>query len=111
MSSSTTLAALSGGAAVLLGAFGAHALKGIDPALLSTWATASHYHLIHSVALLYVSRLGSIGVLSTRLFTAGILLFSGSLYLLVLTRIKPLGAITPIGGLLLAAAWVSTAWC
>ena len=110
---SSFISALSGSTAVLLGAFGAHGLKSlkVEPSLLATWATASQYHLIHSVALLYVSRIQTpAGVLSTRLFASGTALFSGSLYLLVLTGIKPLGAITPIGGLVLACAWASVAW-
>jgi uncharacterized membrane protein YgdD (TMEM256/DUF423 family) len=110
MAHRNALAAASGCSAVLLGAFGAHGLKGIDPSLLATWNTAAHYHLIHSLALLYVSRLGgAASSLTYNLFACGITLFSGSLYLLVLTRIKPLGAVTPIGGLLLAGAWASLA--
>jgi uncharacterized membrane protein YgdD (TMEM256/DUF423 family) len=101
------LPGLLGCSAVLLGAFGAHALKGIDPALLSTWSTASQYHLVHSVVLLFSS---TRSVLATRLLTAGVLTFSGSLYLLVLTRVKILGAVTPIGGLLLAAGWAALAF-
>jgi uncharacterized membrane protein YgdD (TMEM256/DUF423 family) len=106
------IAAASGCSAVLLGAFGAHGLKGIDPSLLATWNTAAHYHLVHSLALVHVSRLGggAASSLSYNLFASGIALFSGSLYLLVLTRYKPLGAITPIGGLLLAGAWASLAF-
>ena len=100
------LPGLLGCSAVFLGAFGAHALKGIEPALLATWSTASQYHLIHSVALLYSSTRSP---LATRLLTAGIFIFSGSLYLLVLTRAKFLGALTPVGGLLLAAGWAALA--
>ncbi len=102
------LAALSGASAVLLGAFGAHALKGLEPALLSTWTTASHYHLAHSIVMLHAASKSPEG-LAARLLGAGTLLFSGSLYLLVLTRFKPLGAVTPIGGLLLAGGWAALA--
>lgn len=102
------LAALSGGSAVLLGAFGAHALKGIEPALLSTWTTASHYHLAHSIVLLHAAAKDPASA-AARLLAAGTVLFSGSLYLLVLTRVKALGAITPIGGLLLASGWAALA--
>ncbi len=103
-----SLAAASGCSAVLLGAFGAHALKGIDPALLSTWSTASSYHLAHSIVLLHAASRNPAGA-AGKLLAGGIALFSGSLYLLVLTRVKALGAITPIGGLLLAAGWAALA--
>jgi len=71
--------------------------------------SASQYHLVHAVALLHCSTRGAAGVLPARLFAAGITVFSGSLYLLVLTKVKVLGAITPVGGLLLTAAWASLA--
>ncbi len=102
------IGAVSGAAAVLLGAFGAHALAkytGQDPKSLKTWETAAHYHLVHSAALLASS--GHRSKLPAGLFTGGIVLFSGSLYLLVLTQKKWLGAITPIGGLLLTGGWLA----
>lgn len=73
--------------------------------LLTTWETGAHYHLIHSVAL-------GMAALARRdtaaaFFTAGILLFSGSLYALVLSGKRALGAVTPIGGLLLTAGWIA----
>lgn len=98
------LGAASGAAAVALGAFGAHGLKSrVPPELIVTWNTAAHYHLVHSLALLAAGASGS--TLSGRLFAAGTLLFSGSLYALVLTGRRGLGAITPVGGLLLIAGW------
>jgi uncharacterized membrane protein YgdD (TMEM256/DUF423 family) len=105
------LAAGFGASAVLLGAFGAHGLKslGADAGSLATWATASQYHLVHAVALLHATSRGAAGALPAKLFAAGITLFSGSLYALVLTKVKVLGAVTPVGGVLLAAAWASLA--
>jgi uncharacterized membrane protein YgdD (TMEM256/DUF423 family) len=99
--------AASGGLAVLLGAFGAHALQRYtnDPKSLGQWQTAASYHLVHSVALLAASAHRS--KLPAILFGSGIVIFSGSLYALVLTGEKRLGAITPIGGLLLTAGWFS----
>lgn len=106
------IAALSGFSAVALGAFGAHAWKArLDESALSTFQTAVQYHFFHSLALL------GVGVLclwqpQSRLllaggtgFLAGILLFSGSLYVLSLGGVRWLGAITPLGGLSFLAAW------
>ncbi len=103
------VAALSGASAVLLGAFGAHALARYtsDQKALSTWQTASAYHLIHSVVLLHAAQQRNL--VSCRLLTAGILIFSGSLYVLTLSGQKWLGAVTPIGGVLLTAGWVALA--
>mmetsp|Transcript_50685 Transcript_50685/g.110169 ORF Transcript_50685/g.110169 Transcript_50685/m.110169 type:complete len:117 (-) Transcript_50685:31-381(-) len=104
------IAGLSGATAVMLGAFGAHGLKsrGTEPTLLKVWETATHYHLVHSVALLSTALCKSPNLVGG-LFTSGIALFSGSLYLLVLTDVKKLGAITPIGGTLLIAGWFAFA--
>lgn len=103
------VAALSGASAVLLGAFGAHALARYtsDQKALSTWQTASAYHLIHSVVLLQAAQQRNL--VSCKLLTAGILIFSGSLYALTLSGQKWLGAVTPIGGVLLTAGWVALA--
>ena len=97
---------------IATGAFGAHYLKGkvSDPILLETWKTASYYHLIHSAIFLYVSNLPKNRNLIGGLFLGGIILFSGSLYTLVLTEKKKLGMITPIGGLTLIVAWLSLAF-
>ncbi len=105
------LGALSGFIAVAAGAFGAHLLKDrLSAALLATFETGSRYHLVHSLALLIVA-LAAAKVphwtvyLSGWSFLVGILLFSGSLYVLAITGIRWLGAITPIGGLALLVGW------
>ena len=115
-----TLASLSGMFAVIFGAFGAHALKGkLDDQAIKIFETAVQYHFYHSFALLMVGVIA----LSQRqtvllkssgwLFVVGILVFSGSLYLLSLTGVRWLGAITPLGGLALIAGWAclaATSW-
>ena len=103
--------ALSGMLAVLLGAFGAHSLGArLSPERLSTWQTGNLYHFLHTLALL-ISGLAS-RHMGPRLFLAiawcfglGMVLFSGSLYVLALTGISGLGMVAPIGGLLLMAGW------
>jgi uncharacterized membrane protein YgdD (TMEM256/DUF423 family) len=96
---------------VALGAFGAHALKDrLSPAALQIWNTAVLYHLLHAVALLalglYARTAGGADVKTAAgLFLAGVAVFSGSLYALALSGIKPLGAVTPIGGLCFLAGW------
>ncbi|OTA64125.1 DUF423-domain-containing protein [Hypoxylon sp. EC38] len=110
-----TLASLSGASAVGLGAFGAHGLKAIiaDPARLANWATAAHYQLIHSVALLVAASRSppAPNPVAGWLFASGMTLFSGSLYLLVLDpgRFRFLGPVTPLGGLCLIGGWVALA--
>ena len=112
-----TLASLSGMSAVMLGAFGAHALKPrLDDYSLGVFETAVQYHFYHSLALL------AVGVLALQqpqtallkgsgwLFFIGILIFSGSLYLLVLTDTRWLGAITPFGGIAFIVGWGLLAW-
>jgi uncharacterized membrane protein YgdD (TMEM256/DUF423 family) len=101
--------------AVALGAFGAHGLKGhTDANGLATWETAVRYQAWHALALLILAAVWD--RVSPRLFRAaticmmvGILIFSGSLYVLVLSGVKWLGAVTPIGGLLLITGWMCTA--
>jgi uncharacterized membrane protein YgdD (TMEM256/DUF423 family) len=102
------IAALFGASGVALGAFGAHGLQAVLAAngTGDLWKTASLYHLIHAVALLWAAG----HKISCRLFASGILIFSGSLYLLAVTNLKWLGAVTPVGGLLLIAGWVTTAF-
>lgn len=111
------LGSVNGGLAVVLGAFGAHALRArIDPALMDVYHTASQYHFYHALALLAMAALatrmpetqGAMATLrwSGWLMTAGIVIFSGSLYLLAVTGVRWLGAITPIGGLAFIAAWI-----
>jgi uncharacterized membrane protein YgdD (TMEM256/DUF423 family) len=94
--------------AVALGAFGAHALKGTLQAHETTeiWKTAVLYHFLHGLALLALGAFPATNKISPVLFVAGIVIFSGSLYLLALTNIKWLGAITPLGGLCFLAGWL-----
>lgn len=114
----TMLSAIWGALGVALGAMGAHgvqrALEGADDAArrLGWWETAARYHLVHALAL------GGVAVLAAQLpasrlprvagglFVAGTLLFSGSLYLMALTNLRALGAVTPFGGLCFIAGWV-----
>jgi uncharacterized membrane protein YgdD (TMEM256/DUF423 family) len=100
-----------GATGVVLGAFGAHALRQIvlDPHLIEVWETAARYQQIHAVALLGVAAHPAQPKWAGRLFVAGIALFSGSLYLLALTDVRWLGAITPLGGLAFIAGWVALA--
>jgi len=107
-----TLGSLSGLLAVVLGAFGAHALKArLDTAALAIFDTASQYHFYHSLALLVVGLLAITypvsGYLKASgwLFVFGILVFSGSLYVLSVSGVRWLGAVTPIGGLAFIAGW------
>lgn len=112
------LGALSGFISVAAGAFGAHALKQrLAPELLVTFETGARYQMYHALAMVLVALLvGRAGgesrvlVASGWLFVAGTVLFSGSLYALALTGIRPLGAITPIGGLAFLGGWLALAW-
>ncbi len=104
-------AAVLGFLGVALGAFGAHALRGRVPdSLLSAWQTGVLYHLLHAVALLalalYARATNGDATLPAALFTAGIVLFSGSLYAMTLTGWTRLGMLTPLGGLCFLAGWV-----
>lgn len=100
---------------VAAGAFGAHALKSrLDPEALAVFDTAARYHLLHALALLGAAWVaqqwpGRAARASSVLFGAGILVFSGSLYALSLSGVRGLGAITPVGGLLLLAGWLALA--
>jgi uncharacterized membrane protein YgdD (TMEM256/DUF423 family) len=105
--------ALNGFLAVAFGAFGAHALEArLGPELLHTWQTAVQYQMFHSLGLLAVALWKPDATSSAalrwsgRLFLAGIVLFCGSLYLLALTNVRILGAVTPIGGVAWLAAWM-----
>ncbi len=102
------MAAATGLLAIALGAFGAHALRGVLEANQSRdlWNTAVLYHLVHAPALLWAATAEPFLQGAIFCWVFGILLFSGSLYALALTKISVLGAITPIGGLLLMAGWV-----
>jgi uncharacterized membrane protein YgdD (TMEM256/DUF423 family) len=113
--SSIAVAGVLGTLSVMAGAFGAHGLRdSVTPERLSAWHTASHYALIHSAALLalglYASATGRSVTLPASLFTAGVALFSGSIFGLVLWEIRALGPVTPLGGLCLIAGWASVVW-
>jgi len=107
-----SVAAISGLLAVALGAFGAHGLKAIiSPEMLEVYKTGVQYQFYHTFALL------SVGILmnfnqskalkwSATLFIIGMILFSGSLYLLAISGVKALGIITPFGGITWIAAWI-----
>ena len=101
------LAALGGFTGVALGAFAAHGLKArLSPEYLAVFQTGTHYQLIHSLALLAVALLILHTPDSGTLFAFGILLFSGSLYLLTLTGVTALGMLTPFGGLAFLCGWL-----
>lgn len=97
-----------GALAVAAGAFGAHAMDGQAQAL---WGTASRYHMWHVLALLAMAGASPLwdrrfAVFAAAAWTAGIVLFSGSLYLLAITGIGVFGVITPLGGVAFLAGWV-----
>jgi uncharacterized membrane protein YgdD (TMEM256/DUF423 family) len=111
------LGSLSGALAVVAGAFGAHGLRDrVAPDLLAVFETAARYQMYHALALVLV------GLIAPRFpaalgagwaFVVGTILFSGSLYLLVLTGQRWLGAVTPVGGVAFIVGWVllaRTAW-
>ncbi len=102
------IAAISAALAVALGAFGAHALHDqlVADGTLEAWKTAVLYHLLHSVALFSLA-IGRANPLAGWLWAAGIVLFSGSLYGLVLTGWSFLGPITPLGGLCFIGGWLA----
>lgn len=93
--------------AVALGAFGAHALKGLLQAhdTLEIWNKAVFYHFIHAAALIALGLNVSTNRTACYFLVAGIVIFSGSLYLLALTNARWLGAITPVGGLCFLIGW------
>jgi len=104
--------------AVVLGAFGAHALRDrLDAYSMSVWEKAVFYHFIHALGMLIVSFLPKTGTFPETstgwvcgLLLAGVAIFSGSLYVLAVTGNRMLGAITPIGGLSFIVAWLMLAW-
>lgn len=101
------IAAILGFLAVALGAFGAHALEDllVQGGVEDTWKTAVLYHLVHGAAILApVTRVGKWP--PALFFSLGIVFFSGSLYVLCLSGVKVLGAITPIGGVLFLTGWL-----
>lgn len=114
----TGIAGLALGLAVMLGAFGAHALKSrLDAYSMGMYERAAFYHFIHALGLLIVASLPRLGAISQSsansvcvLLAAGVLLFSGSLYVLAVSGLRILGAVTPFGGLSFIAAWLLLAW-
>jgi uncharacterized membrane protein YgdD (TMEM256/DUF423 family) len=111
-----TMGALAAGLAVAAGAFGAHALRDrLTPDMLAIFETAARYQMYHALALLAVAWAtvrwpDSSAVLAGWCFVAGIVVFSGSLYVLALTGTRWLGAITPLGGLCFLAGWALLVW-
>lgn len=109
------IGAILGFLSVALGAFGAHGLRSkVTPELLSSFETGARYQMYHSLALILVGILANhssspLLEWSGRLFLAGVVLFSGSLYMLVFTGMNSFGAITPSGGLCFMAGWISLA--
>ena len=97
---------------VIFGAFGAHGIKGnITPELFEVYQTANYYFFIHSIAIIlygffsYLTK-REVKIWPAYLFMLGIVLFSGSLYLIVFTGVKAFGMITPLGGLSFILAWI-----
>jgi uncharacterized membrane protein YgdD (TMEM256/DUF423 family) len=113
-----TIGAALAGAAVALGAFGAHALEGVlSASRLETFETAVRYQFLHALALLVLHHARLTGALgeaaATRVgvtLVAGIVVFAGSLYALVATDVGAFGAIAPLGGGLLLLGWAQWAW-
>ena len=106
--------------AVLLGAFGAHALKArLVPEMLAVYQTGVQYHLIHALGLMVIGAIQNTGVnnhngsqllkFAAILIAVGIVFFSGSLYVLAKTGVTMFGAITPLGGLCFLAGWALVA--
>lgn len=108
----TRLAAVLGFLAVALGAFGAHGLKPVleRHGTLATWDTAVLYHAVHAVALLALTARAHVPAFTAWCFLAGVAVFSGSLYVLSVTGIRWLGAITPLGGVAFLAGWAALVW-
>ena len=110
-STALSLTAALGALAVALGAFGAHGLEDflLSHGRLDTWKTAVLYHLAHAIVMLVLVTRPQWRPRPWLCFAGGVGIFSGTLYLLCLTQLGWLGAITPIGGILLIAGWIFTA--
>ena len=110
------LAAINGFLAVAAGAFGAHGLQGkLDTAALQVFETAARYHMYHALAMGLAAVLArpprlAGAATAAALFLVGIVLFSGSLYVLALTGQRWLGMITPVGGVAFLAGWAMLAY-
>ena len=97
-------------AGVALGAFGAHGLREmLGPSELGWWQTAVQYQMWHAVALVALAAL-PFRSRAAALLAPGTIIFSGSLYLMAVTGARWLGAVTPVGGALMIAGWVTLAW-
>lgn len=114
----TSIASVFLALAVILGAFGAHGLKDkLDLYSMEVYGKANFYHFIHGIGMLLVSMFPALQILAVKhtnwiciLFLVGIIIFSGSLYILAITKIRWLGAITPIGGVLFILGWALLGW-
>ncbi len=114
----TAVGSLALAAAVMLGAFGAHGLRGrLDAYSIGIYERAVFYHVAHALGLLIVSILPRVGLVApsqagwvSLLLFVGIVIFCGSLYALAITGVRLLGAVTPLGGLAFIAAWLLLAW-
>jgi len=96
---------------IALGAFGAHGLRAVlDEAALGWWNTAVQYQMWNAVGLVALGALPRRLGLAALLIIAGVLIFSGSLYLMALTGERRLGMVTPVGGALMIAGWAIAAW-
>ena len=106
-STAIRIAALVGFLAVLLGAFGAHGLESVLQRnnRVDTWHTAVLYHIVHAVVLLVLAYRGPVRSGPFVAFLGGVIIFSGSLYILSITNLRWLGAITPVGGLSFLVGW------
>lgn len=94
------------GLAVVLGAFGVHTLaRLVSPDDMQVWETAVRFQMYHALGLLVIGALPRHARLASLLLLVGTIVFSGTLYLLVATGVRALGAVTPLGGLLLIAGW------
>ncbi|MGH7993913.1 MAG: DUF423 domain-containing protein [Limisphaerales bacterium] len=104
----TRVAAAAGFLAVAFGAFGAHGLRNIlaQNGTATIWETAVFYHFIHAVMLFVLAERKPLAAGPWWCFLAGIVIFSGSLYLLAVTDARWLGAVTPVGGISLLAGWL-----
>jgi uncharacterized membrane protein YgdD (TMEM256/DUF423 family) len=109
------IGAINAALSVAAGAFGAHALRErLEPRALEIFETGSRYHMYHALAMLLAGLIAGRGVSGAStagwIFQVGIVLFSGSLYVLALTDLKVLGAITPIGGVAFLVGWLWLAY-
>jgi uncharacterized membrane protein YgdD (TMEM256/DUF423 family) len=115
----TATAAIMLALGVMLGAFGAHGLRDrLDAYSMTVYEKAVFYHFIHALGLLAVASLARMRLISAStgswvcwLLLTGIVLFSGSLYVLAVTGVRTLGAVTPFGGVSFIAAWIVLAVC